>query len=336
MSKQDYYDILGLSRDASAAQIKKAYRKLAYQYHPDRNSEDGAEDKFKEAAEAYEVLSEPSKKQQYDSYGHNPPQQGSCRGGYANPFDMFNEFFGGSRTAKGRDLRIEVKITLEEALSGTKKQVSYQRSIKCAQCNGLGGSGSSCYSCSGYGKVERNSGLMRIVTTCPACRGSGVTVTSKCNTCKGKGQTRQKQDIEIKIPAGVQDGNQMQVRGGGDILDSKAIPGDLLCMIAIEPHAIFTRKGQDIQSVQDLSFAEACLGIKLKVPLLEGGEADLDIPAGTQFGHAFRLAEKGLTKVSGKHRGDQYVKINISVPQELTKEEQKILKQFDKKIKERS
>lgn len=335
MPKKDYYDVLGLERDASPEQIKKAYRRLAHKYHPDRNKAEEAIDKFKEAAEAYEVLSDSSKKQEYDTYGHSAPQINRSSG-FSNPFDIFSEFFGGLRTAKGRDLRVEITITLEEVLSGAKKQLSYHRHIKCTKCNGLGGSGSSCSTCGGYGQVQQNNGFMRIVTNCPSCRGSGIKILSTCDTCKGEGQIQDKQDIEIKIPAGIQAGNQIHVRGGGDILDTKIAPGDLLCSIVLEPHAIFNRKGQDIQCVQDLSFAEACLGTKLQVPLLGGGNSDLDIPSGTQFGQSFRLKGKGLPKVSQKRRGDQYVKINITVPTKLSKKERDLLEQFDKKIKDRA
>jgi len=338
MSKRDYYEVLGIEKSASEEEIKKAYRRLAHQYHPDRNSDDGAEDKFKEAAEAYEVLSDPAKKEQYDHFGHNAPQAQSGWGGFSNPFDIFNDFFGGGRRNKGRDLRIAVNITLEEVLSGTQKHLRFNRSVKCSKCNGRGGSGSSCPTCGGYGQVEQNHGFMnmRVVTPCAACRGSGVKITKTCDTCEGQGQTKEQRNVEVKIPPGVESGNQVQVRGEGDITDPKMPPGNLLCVISVEPHPVFNRKGQDIQCTQNLSFTEACLGVKLNVPLLGGEEAELEVPAGTQFGQSFRLQGKGLPRVSRKKRGAQFVKINIEVPKNLTQEEQDILEQFDKKIKDRA
>ncbi len=332
MSKQDYYVTLGVAKDSSEQEIKKAYRKLAHKYHPDRNSDPGAEDKFKEVSEAYETLSDPEKKEQYNAYGHDVPRT-NHRQAQHNPFDMFNSFFGGGfggRRPKGHDIRIALNITLEEALTGVNKTIMYTRHVMCAKCKGQGGTGSSCSKCGGYGQVEQQHAFMRVVTTCPGCGGKGVVITNKCSNCH-QGQVEDKKEVTIKVPSGIETGNQIQSRGGGHIPNTSIDPGNLLCVITVYPHDLFSRKGQDLQCIQEISFVEACLGHSLKVPLLGGGEANLKIPAGTQFGQSFRLKGHGLPRVSKKQRGDQYVKIQINVPKNLSKKEKELLKQFGKK-----
>ena len=333
MAKQDYYVTLGIAKDSSKQEIKKAYRRLAHEYHPDRNSDPSAEAKFKEISEAYEILSDPQKKELYDTYGHNRPDRGSAI--HHNPFDLFNSFFGGGRRQKSRNVRVELKITLEEVLTGVEKSVVYSRHIICSKCKGMGGAGSSCVKCGGYGQVEQTSPFMRVITTCPACKGRGIKITNKCSACR-QGHIKEEKEITIRVPAGIESGNQIQSRGGGDVLDSSIDPGDLLCVISVKPHSLFNRRKQDLQYIQEISFTEACLGHSVKVPLLGGGEDDLKIPAGTQFGESFCLKGRGLPRVSKKLRGDLYVQIRINVPNKLKKEEKELLQQFDKKMKDRA
>ncbi|MHA2281550.1 MAG: molecular chaperone DnaJ [Promethearchaeota archaeon] len=338
MAKRDYYEILGIERSASPEEIKKTYRRLAHKHHPDRNiGDEDAENRFKEVAEAYEILSDPESREQYDHFGHNAPKQGRGFNPFTDPFEMFNSFFGGRRQRRGRDLRIEITITLEEVLIGTEKDIKYARRVQCSDCKGLGGKGSSCKICAGYGQTEQQtSGYMRIITTCSVCQGTGVTITTKCSTCNGQGSTKETREINVNIPAGVQTGNQINITGEGDVTDLRYYPGNLLCIISVEPHALFQRKGQDIQYVQGITFVEACIGTVVKIPLLGGQETDLIIPPGTQFGQSFRLKGKGLPRFSRKQQGDQFVKIHINVPKNLTKEEQQLLQQFEEKIKDRA
>jgi molecular chaperone DnaJ len=339
MSKRDYYEILGIHRDAEPDKIKKAYRRLAHKYHPDRNSDPDAEDKFKEVSEAYEVLSNTQKRGQYDTFGHSPPSSRSTPQ-RSDPFDLFNSFFGGGRMhpQKGRDLRVEIKVTLEDVLQGSKKQISYMRHSQCGECKGAGGTGSTCSTCGGYGQVEQSHGpMMRIVVTCPQCQGTRIKITKKCPKCEGQGEIGDKRTTDVEIPVGVQSGNHIRLQGEGDRSDLSLPPGDLLCRMNVEPHSIFQRKNQDIQCIQEISFTDACLGTKIRVPVLGGGDEELSIPAGTQFGQSFRIKGKGLPTVRHKsRRGDQYVKVQINIPKELGKEERELLKKFDKKIKDRA
>jgi len=330
MSKQDYYEVLNISQDASPEQIKKAYRKLAHKYHPDRNQEEGADASFKEVSEAYEILSDPQKKEQYDTFGHNAPSGGDW-GAHVNPFDMFNSFFqSGHAQHKGRDLRVELSISLEDVLTGTKKQIKYMRHSKCKTCKGLGGTGSTCKQCGGYGKVERQNGVMRMITTCPKCRGACIEIDKQCLECKGQGETGQKESSTVEVPPGVRTGNHIKITGGGDITEHNLPPGDLLCRINVEPHHIFQRKDRDIQCTHEISFVEACLGTKIMVPTLGGKEEEFSVPKGTQFDQTFRVKGGGLPALSRSpsSRGDKYIKIYISVPKNLTSEEQGILKKI--------
>lgn len=337
MSKRDYYEILSTTKNASPGAIKKAYRKLAHKYHPDRNPADDAESKFKEVAEAYEVLSNPQKKEQYDNFGHNAPRSNSGWGHNANPFDMFNNFFRNNAPQKGRDLQIEITVTLEDVLSGINKKITYMQYFKCKKCDGAGGIGSTCRTCSGYGQVEQQNGFVRIVTTCPKCQGSCVEITKKCSECKGSGEVGKNKTSTIEIPPGVRTGNHIRIAGGGDQNDPNIPPGDLLCRIRVESHSVFQRKDWDIQCVQEISFAEACLGAKIMIPILNGEDEKLVIPPGTQFNQIFRVKNKGVPNVNRpQKRGHQYVKIHINVPTDLTIEEQNIMKSFNEKIKDRS
>ena len=337
---RDYYEILGIDNDSSKDQIKKAYRRLAHKYHPDRNQEEGSEEKFKEVSTAYEVLSDPQKKQNYDQYGQEGMPSGvggSCGFGSSDPFDLFNNFCGGRtrQRQRGSDLRIQIDVALEEVLSGCERQVTYKRNNQCASCKGLGGTGSSCKTCGGYGQVEQRTNLGYIASTCPSCRGSGVQITLRCTSCKGRKSIPETRTVLIKIPPGVQSRNQLKISNEGEISDHRLPPGDLICIIHVKNHSDFKRKAQDIQCVHSVSFTDACLGTTEKIKLLDGTDVDLKIPPGTQFGQSLRLKGQGLPVLNRNHRGDLHVVISIPVPTTLTETEKKALKSFDKKTKDK-
>ena len=336
MNQHDYYQVLQIDREASPETIKKAYRKLAHKYHPDRNQNEGAEDKFKETAEAYEVLSDPQKKESYDAFGHNAPRSGPTQG-YSDPFDILNSFCEGGQRQKGRDLRVEISVSLEDVLSGTKKQITYMRHFKCKTCNGAGGTGKTCKTCGGYGQVRQQNGVFQIIIiTCPRCQGSGIEIIKECPKCKGLGEIGAKHTTNVEVPPGVRTGNHIKITGGGDLTEDNLPPGDLMCRINVEPHSIFQRKDKDVQCVQEISFADACLGTKTMIPTLGGKEEEFIIPPGTQFGQSFRIKGRGVPVLGRSHhtRGDQFIKIHISVPKDLTSEEQDLLKQFAEKTKD--
>jgi len=254
-----------------------------------------------------------------------------------NPFDMFNSFFHGNQNQSiGRNVQVDLQISLEEVLSGSQKQITYMQHSKCPTCNGAGGTGKTCQGCSGYGKVEQGNGFVKFVSTCPYCQGSGIQITKKCLKCKGQCEIGTQKTITIDIPPGMNTGNQIQVTGGGDQKDINSIPGDLLCRINVKKHQIFHREDKNIQCIQKISFPEACLGTKIMIPILSGKQEELIIPQGTQFGQSFCIKGKGVPDPHSNLRGDQYVKIHITIPQELNSEEKNILKKFDKKIKERT
>ncbi len=336
MNKRDYYEVLKIDQDADTSAIKKAYRKLAHKYHPDRNQDEGAEDKFKEVAAAYEILSDPQKKESYDAFGHDAPRSGPAQG-YTDPFDIFNSFFrGGGRPRKGRDLQVEISISLEQVLSGIKKKISYMRHFKCKTCKGVGGTGKPCSTCGGYGQVGHQNGFVQMVSTCPSCQGSRIEIAKECPKCKGMGEIGEKHSTTVEVPPGVRTGNHVKIAAGGDQTEDQLPPGDLICRISVEPHVVFQRKDRDVQCVHEISFADACLGTEIMIPVLGGTAESFTIPPGTQFGQTFRVAGKGVPALSRSHktRGDQYIKVNISVPKNLTTEEQDLLRQFGEKTKE--
>lgn len=360
MSKRDYYEILGVGKAADAKEIKKAYRKVAIKYHPDKNPDNKeAEEKFKEAAEAYEVLSDADKKARYDRYGHAgvDPQAGyGGRGGmtmediFSNFSDIFGDsgspfdsFFGGGgrstgrkRGQKGSNLRIKVSMTLEEIADGVTKKIKVKKQGSCESCSGSGAKDSSsvksCGTCGGSGYVRQIKstflGQMQTTTVCPGCNGSGQKITSKCVTCKGEGRNLQSETIEIDIPAGVEDGMQLSMRGKGNAGMNGGSAGDLLIMIEEKPHTYFTRDGQNIMYDLFLNFADAALGISTEVPTL-GKSVKISIPPGTPAGKIFRLRSKGIPQVQGYGgKGDQLINVNIWTPKELTKEERKMLERM--------
>jgi molecular chaperone DnaJ len=356
MAKRDYYDILGVSKGADADAIKKAYRKVAMQYHPDRNPGDkAAEEKFKEAAEAYEVLSDGDKKARYDRYGHagvDPNMGGGFQGRSAedifssfgdifgdsgNPFESF--FGGGSRSTqtghKGSNLRIKVNLSLEDVKVGVSKKIKVKKQTSCYNCNGSGAKDASsvktCNTCggSGYVKQVRNTFLGQMATTsvCPTCHGNGKTVTASCTVCKGDGLTLAEDTIDIEIPAGVEDGMQLSMRGKGNAGRNSGQPGDLLITIEVEEHEHFVRDGQNIIYDLYLSIADAALGTSLEVPSLDG-IVKIKIPEGTQSGKILRLKGKGLPSVQSYQVGDQLINVNIWTPKTINAEERAILEKI--------
>jgi len=359
MSKRDYYEVLGVGRNASADEIKKAYRKVAMQHHPDRNPGDkSAEEKFKEAAEAYEVLSDPDKKSQYDRYGHagvSGNGRGFSGGGmnmedifsqFGDIFgdDLFGSFFGGgggrsrtsrSRGVRGSNLRIKIKLTYEEIAKGVTKNIKVKKYVSCNTCGGSGAKDKSsvqtCSTCGGSGQVRRVSntflGQMQTVTTCPACNGEGVTVTVKCNTCRGEGRVYGEETVSIDIPAGVQEGMQLNLSGKGNAGERGGNPGDLIILIEEEPHKELHRDGLNVAYDLHISFTDAVFGTQAEVPTIDG-RAKIKIPPGTQSGKIFRLKGKGFPAVNSYQKGDQLIYVNVWTPQHLNAEEKALLEKL--------
>ncbi len=359
MAKRDYYDILGISKNATKEEIKKAYRQKALKFHPDKNPGDkDAEEKFKESAEAYEVLSNPDKKARYDRYGHaglgNGGQGYGGFGGGMSMEDIFSQFgdifgsafgggFGGGfgestrtrRVNKGSNLRIKVKLTLEEILKGVEKKIKVSKYVNCRTCNGTGArDGSSfhtCSTCNGSGRVTRVTntflGQMQTTSSCPSCGGEGQTITEKCNSCYGNGIIKGEEVISINIPAGVAEGMQMAMSGKGNAAARGGIPGDLIVLIEEVKHENLIRDGNNLLYDHYISFPEATLGTNIEVPTLEG-KARIKIDPGTQSSKVLRLKGKGLPSVNSYGRGGLLVNINVWTPQSLTKEEKQILEKF--------
>lgn len=359
MAKRDYYEILGVSRDASEEEIKKAYRQLALKYHPDRNPGDKtAEEKFKEAAEAYEVLKDPSKRQTYDRYGHQGLSGAGFEGFGGFGFDIsdalrafmrdfggfgfesiFGETTGGARgsgrTRRGRDLQINLKLSLEEIATGVEKTIKVQRLVECERCSGSGaerGTGEKqCPRCRGRGEVQTVSrsifGQIINVSTCSTCGGTGRVIEKPCIDCAGNGRVKGQTQIKVRIPAGVSAGNYIPVKGAGDVGPKGGQPGDLIVMIEEIDHPIFTRHGDDIICEQAISFSQAALGDEIEIETL-GGKTTLRIPAGTQSGKVFRLNGKGLPHLNGYGRGDQLVRVHVITPTKLSAEEKELFKKL--------
>lgn len=354
MGKRDYYEILGVSKSASPEEIKKAYRKIAIKFHPDKNPDDpSAEDKFKEAAEAYEVLSNAEKKQRYDRFGHQGMNGGGFSGGGMNMEDIFSQFgdifggggspfesfFGGggsgggqSRRRKGSNLRIKLKLNLEEIAEGVEKKIKVKRHVTCGTCNGNGAkNGTSlqtCTMCGGNGQVRKvvNTMLGQMVSssTCPNCRGEGKIVTDTCQSCKGDGRVMEEEVIPIKIPAGVSEGMQLSMSGKGNVPVRGGVPGDLLIVIEEEEHEVLKREGNNVVYDLYISFVDASLGTSVEVPTI-GGVVKIKIDPATQSGKILRLRGKGIQDINGYNRGDQLIHVNIWTPKQLTKEERETL-----------
>ena len=346
--KRDYYEVLGVSREASADEIKRAYRQAALKHHPDRNKNDpSAEARFKGAAEAYEVLSDPQKRQRYDRYGHRGLEGMSGAHDFSGMrvddiFSMFNDifaesFFGGSRRGRrgGIDLEMEVELTLEEVAAGCEKYVAFERADLCDRCAGGGAEPGSekrnCPTCGGYGQVEQTSGFGalfgRVITTCPTCRGRGVIVVSQCRQCRGTGRQSKHRDLSVHIPAGISEGQAVGVNGEGEPSENGGARGDLHVYVRVAKHPFFERHGQDLLCRVPLSFPQAALGARIEVPSLNG-RLELKIPPGTQHGQMFRLPGKGLPSLRSSRRGDEIVQVWIEVPKKLNKRQEELLRQY--------
>ncbi|MBI4863121.1 MAG: molecular chaperone DnaJ [Candidatus Riflebacteria bacterium] len=342
--KQDYYDVLEVPRGASGDEIKKAFRRLARQYHPDLNAGDKkAEARFKEVNEAYEVLSDAQKRQVYDAYGHAGLGGGGGAGfqgfeGFADVFgDIFSEFFGGAggrrgaRNRRGADLEYQLEVEFEEAAFGCEKTIHIPRTGNCPDCHGSGARDSSsvqaCPVCRGRGQVSLSQGFFSITRTCHQCQGSGRYISDPCNRCRGRGRVEQSRTLSVKIPRGVQSGTRVRVRGEGEEGMQGGPSGDLYVLLVVKPHERFTRDGDDILLEQNISFVMAALGGELQVPTLHGPQT-LKIPAGTQSQTVFKLRGSGIDSLHGGGRGDQLVQVRVIVPTQLTKRQRELLSEF--------
>ncbi|HXI00534.1 MAG TPA: molecular chaperone DnaJ [Sphingobacteriaceae bacterium] len=359
MAKRDYYDILGVERNAEADEIKKAYRKLAIKFHPDKNPGDkAAEDKFKEGAEAYEILSNQEKRQRYDQFGHAGTGAGSYGGGNMNMEDIFSQFGdifggggspfdsffgggggqsrGGRRVARGSNLRIKVKLSLSEIVNGAEKKIKVNKQIACQTCDGSGAKDKSsfntCGTCGGSGAVRRVTntilGQMQTTSTCPTCSGEGTQITAKCTSCHGDGVIRGEETISINIPAGVSEGMQLSMSGKGNAAPRGGVAGDLIILIEETQHESLKREGYNLIYDLHISFADAALGAGVEIPTIDG-KAKIKIEPGTQGGKILRLKGKGIPEVNSYQRGDQLVYVNIWTPKALSREERELLEKLN-------
>lgn len=352
MSKRDYYEVLGVSKGASEDEIKKAYRKLARKYHPDINpNNEEAEGKFKEATEAYEVLSNSQTRANYDQFGHAGTQQGFdgfggggfSGGGFEDIFEMFfgGGFGGGTRRGpqRGSDLRYDLEITLEEAAFGVDKQVELPKLQKCPDCEGTGAASgtypTNCKVCKGTGQVKTTQrtvlGQFQTVKTCHNCHGKGQVVETPCDNCYGQGQVKQNKKIEINIPPGVDSGMKLRVAGEGEPGANGGPEGDLYVYIHVKPHKLFERRGDDILSDYQITMVQAMLGDEIRIPTLDG-EVKFKIPEGTQSETSFRLKGKGINRLRGHGRGDQHVRVKVSIPTNLSEKQKELIREFEKTL----
>ncbi len=349
MAKRDYYEVLGVNKSASADQIKSAYRKLAVKYHPDKNKGDkGAEEKFKEASEAYHVLSNSERKQNYDNFGHAAFENGGGgRGGFGN-FDFSNHFsdifedffgegFGGGRrsrrsNSRGSDLRYDLTISLEEAFSGKKQDIKFSTSEKCDTCSGTGSKpghqAGTCSMCGGHGQVRSSQGFFTVQQTCPQCAGAGEEITHPCSSCNGQGKKQASKRLSVTIPKGVDDGTRIRLSGKGEAGSRGGGSGDLYLFINVHSHDLFKRSDENLFFECPVSIADAALGTSIEIPTIDGGKAKIKIPAGTQSGKQFRLRGKGMPYMRGNDFGDLYVQVNTEVPISLNKEQKELLEKF--------
>lgn len=363
MAKEDYYDLLGTQKGASEEELKKAYRKKAVQYHPDKNpGNKEAEEMFKKVSEAYEVLKDPEKRATYDRYGHaafqngggggGPAGYGGGAGGFHDPFDIFREVFGqgggggggggifeemfgggrgGGDGRDGADLRYDLEISLEEAAKGVEKEVSFRKNVTCERCSGNGAEPGSkrttCPTCRGAGQVRRSGGIIVFTQTCPTCGGAGQRIEKPCTACRGEGRVPKTSKINVRIPAGVDSGSRLRSSGNGEAGLSGGQAGDLYIVITVKDHELFERHGDDLFCEIPIKFTLASLGGTIEVPTLFG-KGSLKLPAGTQSGTTFRLRGKGMPQLRGGGQGDQLVRVNVEVPTSMTAEQRKALEEF--------
>jgi len=344
MAKRDYYDILGVTRGSSKEDVKKAYRKAALKYHPDKNPDDSeAEEKFKEAAEAYEVLHDDEKRQIYDRFGHEGLKSTGFSGfhGFEDVFssfgDIFGEFFGGGfrtgrrRQSKGADLRYDLQIELEEAARGVEKEFEVEKYVTCSVCKGSkvepGHSAQTCPTCGGYGQVRRTQGFFSINMTCHACGGSGQQIKHHCKKCGGRGRELQRKKLRIQVPAGVDSGSHLRLVGEGEPGPEGGQNGDLYVMIDVKDHPLFERHGMDLASKLSISFVQAALGAEIELPTLLG-KTKITIPKGTQSHQLLRIKGEGMPRLHEEGRGDLIVQVVVRTPEKLTKEQEKLLRHY--------
>lgn len=352
-NKRDYYEVLGIAKDASDADIKRAYRRLAAKYHPDVNHDEDAEEKFKEINEANEVLSDPDKRARYDQFGFAGVDPNFNAGGGGNPFggfgdfgdlgDLFGSIFGGGRSrrsanapAQGEDVTVRTEITFEEAAFGTEKEVVAQRIEDCTECHGSGAAPGTkretCLRCGGRGSIRTQQNFMGMVmqsdSACPDCRGMGSVIKTPCSRCKGKGKVRRSFKTKVRFPAGIDDEQTLRVHGEGCAGFNGGPKGDLFVTVSVKKHPIFTRQGQSVYCEMPISFTQAALGAELEVPTLDG-KVKYTIPEGTQTGTTFRLKGKGIPYVNSKSRGDQFVTVVVETPTRLSKEQKELLHKLE-------
>ena len=357
MAKRDYYEVLGVSKTATQDEIKKAYRKIALANHPDTHPNDkAAEERFKEASEAYEILSDPKKRSNYDQYGFAGVDGMGGAGNYSNVYrdfsdifggangfaDIFESFFGGGRRSstrsggrQGSSLRYELTIDFNEAVMGCKKEISFSHKVKCESCNGTGGTGRrTCPTCHGSGQVARGSGFFQVATTCPTCQGTGSIVDNPCATCHGSGTVRKSEKLVVTIPAGVETGSRLTLRGKGDAGEAGGPDGDLYIFITVREDKYFVRQDQDVYLQVPISYTQAVLGTEIFVPTIDGSEIKVSIPSGTQSGDILRLKGKGFPYINSSQRGNMYLKIVVNVPKRVSLKARRILKELSEELGE--
>jgi molecular chaperone DnaJ len=351
-TRRDYYEVLGVSRDVAEADLKKAYRKLAMQFHPDRNQgDDEAAEKFKEVGEAYEVLSDAEKRRVYDQFGHDGLRGQGFGGGGMDPRDIFESLFGGggggldslfgnmfgggrdpSGPQRGSHLRVGLKVTLLEAFEGTTRTIGLRRAEACETCSGSGAakgtSPETCSRCKGRGRVQSQQGFFMMQSACPECRGNGQVIRSPCGDCRGAGTVPQSADIEVRVPAGIETGQRLRVSGEGESGERGGPRGDLYVDVEVEDHPLFERDGHHLLCVVPISFPQAALGAEIEVPTLSG-LSSMKVPAGTQSGKIFRLRGQGMPSVHGRSSGDMHVRVQVETPKKLSDRQRELLEELD-------